>query len=114
MPVARPTSDRVFRLLQGWGVVVALATFATGVLLTTRGADAYLGLVQDPFDRKVFAALCLGLPGCVLGALCALLACRDRAWDGLRLSGATLVCLNLATVAAWGVLYLLKAGAIRF
>ena len=67
-----------------------------------------------PADRKVFAALALGLPGCVCGAGAAWLAGKGRPWDAFRITATTLAALNLATIAAWGLLHLMKSGAIRF
>ncbi|MEY2750132.1 MAG: hypothetical protein RLZZ550_103 [Verrucomicrobiota bacterium] len=114
MSATREPSDRAFRLLQGWGLLVAGLTLATGLWLTVEGAQVFLGAVADPFDRKVFAALNLGIPGCLGGALIAWLAGQGRPWDGFRVAAVVLAALNLATILAWGVLDLVKSGAIRF
>jgi len=110
----RESSDRAFRLLQGFGLLVAGLTLATGIWLTVPGSQVYLGNVSDPFDRKVFAALALGLPGCACGVLTTWLAARGRPWDGFRLTAIALGSLNAATIAAWGIIHLMKSGAIRF
>lgn len=114
MSATHASSDQGFRLLQGWGLGVAVLTLATGIWLTVEGAQVFLGAVADPFDRKVFAALALGLPGCLCGAGTAGLAGKGRPWDAFRVTAAVLATLNLATIAAWGVLHLMKSGAIRF
>jgi uncharacterized membrane protein (DUF441 family) len=108
------SSDRGFRFLQGWGLGVAVLTLATGIWLTVQGGQVFLGAVADPFDRKVFAALNLGIPACLCGALVAWLAGQGRPWDGFRVAAAVLAALNLATILVWGVLDLVKSGAIRF
>ncbi len=114
MSATRESSDRAFRLLQGWGLLVAGLTLVTGIWLTVQGGQVFLGAVADPFDRKVFAALNLGIPACACGAIVAWLAGRGRPWDALRLSATILGALNLATILAWAVLDLVKSGAIRF
>lgn len=114
MSATRASSDRAFRFLQGLGLFVAALTLFTGIWLTMQAAQVYLGALPDPFDRKVFAALALGLPGCVCGAGTAWLAGKGRSWDAFRITATTLATLNLATIAAWAVLHLLKSGAIRF
>lgn len=114
MSATRASSDRAFRFLQGFGLFVAALTLVTGIWLTVQGGQVYVGALPDPFDRKVFAAVALGLPGCVCGAGVAWLAGKGRPWDALRITAMILAALNLATVASWGVLHLLKSGAIRF
>lgn len=114
MSAPRASSDRAFRFLQGFGLFVAALTLVTGIWLTVQGGQVYVGALPDPFDRKVFAALALGLPGCVCGAGAAWLAGKGRPWDAFRITATILAALNLATIAAWGVLHLMKSGAIRF
>ena len=114
MSATHASSDRGFRFLQGFGLFVAALTLVTGIWLTVQGGQVYLGALPDPFDRKVFAALALGLPGCLCGAGTAGLAGKGRPWDAFRVTAAVLATLNLATIAAWGVLHLMKSGAIRF
>ena len=114
MSAPRESSDQAFRLLQGWGLLVAGLTLATGIWLTVQGGQVFLGAVADPFDRKVFAALNLGIPACACGAVIAWLAGQGRPWDGFRFTATGLAALNLATILAWGVLDLVKSGAIRF
>ena len=114
MSATRASSDRAFRFLQGFGLFVAALTLVTGIWLTVQGGQVYVGALPDPFDRKVFAALALGLPGCVCGAGAAWLAGRGRSWDAFRITATGLAALNLAMIGTWGVLHLLKSGAIRF
>ncbi len=114
MSATHASSDRGFRFLQGWGLGVAVLTLATGIWLTVQGGQVFLGAVADPFDRKVFAALNLGIPACLCGALVAWLAGQGRPWDGFRVAAVVLAALNLATTLAWPVLDLVKSGAIRF
>lgn len=114
MSATRASSDRGFRCLQGVGLVVAGLTLVTGIWLTVEGGQVYVGALPDPFDRKVFAALALGLPSCLCGAGAAWLAGRERPWDAFRITATGLAALNLAMIGAWGVLHLLKSGAIRF
>lgn len=110
----RESLDRAFRGLQGFGLLVATVTLATGVWLTVQGGQVYLGAVADPFDRKVFAAQALGLPACACGALIAFLVGRGRPWDTVRTTAAILAAANACNLLAWVVLDLLKSGAIRF
>lgn len=114
MSATRASSDRAFRFLQGLGLFVAALTLFTGIWLTAQAAQVHLGALPDPFDRKVFAALAIGLPGCACGAGAAWLAGRGRSWDAFRITATGLAALNLAMIGTWGVLHLLKSGAIRF
>ncbi len=114
MSATRASSDRAFRFLQGLGLFVAALTLVTGIWLTVQGGQVYVGALPAPFERKVFAAIALGLPGCVCGAGAAWLAGKGRPWDAFRITATTLAALNLATIAAWGLLHLMKSGAIRF
>jgi hypothetical protein len=110
----RESSDRAFRWLQGFGLLVAGLTLVTGVWLTVQGGQVHLGALPDPFDRKVFAAQALGLPATACGVGIALLAGRGRSWDAWRVTAATLALLNAGNLVAWVVLDLLKSGALRF
>jgi hypothetical protein len=56
----------------------------------------------------------MGIPTALCGAVIAGLATMDRGWDFLRIAATTLLVGNLAVPAAWGVLWLLRHGYVRF
>jgi hypothetical protein len=82
--------------------------------MSYKGGQVFLGHVADPYDRVVWVGVGMGIPTALCGAVIAGLATMDRRWDVLRIAATTLLVGNLAIPAAWGVLWLLRHGYVRF
>jgi hypothetical protein len=82
--------------------------------MSYKGGQVFLGHVADPYDRVVWVGVGMGIPTALCGAVIAGLATMDRGWDFLRITATILLVGNLAVPAAWGVLWLLRHGYVRF
>lgn len=102
--------SRAYGVVQAFSLVLAGGALYAASLLTYRGGEVFLGLVQDPYDRVVWLGVGMGIPVALCGAVIAVLASLNRGWDFLRVVAAILLAGNLAVPAAWGFLWLLRKG----
>jgi len=102
--------SRAYGVVQAFSLVLAGGALYAATLLTYRGAEVFLGLVQDPYDRVVWLGVGMGIPVALCGAVIAVQATLNRRWDLLRIAATILLVGNLAVPAAWGVLWLIRHG----
>ena len=102
--------SRAYGVVQAFSLLLSGGALYAASLLSYRGGEVYLGLVQDPYDRVVWLGVGMGIPIALCGAVIAVQATLNRGWDFLRIVATTLLVGNLAVPAAWGVLWLLRKG----
>ena len=102
--------SRAYGVVQAFSLLLAGGALYAATLLTYRGGQVFLGLVQDPYDRVVWLGVAMGIPVALCGAVIAVLATLNRPWDLLRIAATALLMGNLAVPAAWGVLWLIRQG----
>ena len=102
--------SRAYGVVQAFSLLLAGGALYAAGLLSYRGGEVYLGLVQDPYDRVVWLGVAMGIPIALCGAVIAVQATLNRGWDHLRIAATILLVGNLAVPAAWGVLWLLRQG----
>jgi hypothetical protein len=102
--------SRAYGVVQAFSLLLAGGALYAATVLSYRGAEVFLGLVQDPYDRVVWLGVGMGIPIALCGAVIAGMATLNRGWDLLRITATTLLVGNLAVPAAWGVLWLLRRG----
>ena len=100
--------SRAYGVVQAFSLVLAGGALYAATLLTYRGAEVFLGLVQDPYDRVVWLGVGMGIPVALCGAVIAAQATLNRPWGLLRIAATVLLVGNLAVPAAWGVLWLIR------
>lgn len=106
--------SRAYGVVQAFSLVLAVGALYAATVLTYRGAQVFLGLVPDPYDRVVWLGVGMGIPVAFCGAVIAFLAGMDRPWGPLRGAATLLLVGNLAVPAAWGVLWLIRHGYVSF
>ncbi|MEO0039701.1 MAG: hypothetical protein RIS38_649 [Verrucomicrobiota bacterium] len=99
---------RAYGVVQAFSLILAAGALYAATLLTHRGAEVFLGLVKDPYDRVVWLGVGMGIPIALCGAVIAVLASLNRGWDFLRIVATLLLVGNLAIPAAWGVLWIIR------
>ncbi len=102
--------SRAYGVVQAFSLVLAGGALYAASLLTYRGGEVFLGLVQDPYDRVVWLGVGMGIPVALCGAVIAVLASLNRGWDFLRVVATILLAGNLAIPAVWAGLWLLRKG----
>ena len=102
--------SRAYGVVQAFSLLLAGGALYAATLLTYRGGEVFLGLVQDPYDRVVWLGVGMGIPVALCGAVIAVQATLNRRWDLLRIAATALLVGNLAVPAAWGVLWLIRRG----
>ena len=100
--------SRAYGVVQAFSLVLAGGALYAATLLSYRGGEVFLGLVQDPYDRVVWLGVGMGIPVALCGAVIAVQATLNRRWDLLRIVATVLLVGNLAIPAAWGVLWLIR------
>lgn len=100
--------SHAYGVVQAFSLLLSGGALYAATLLTYRGAEVFLGLVADPYDRVVWLGVGMGIPVALCGAVIAVLATLNRRWDFLRIAAAVLLVGNLAVPAAWGVLWLIR------
>ena len=100
--------SRAYGVVQAFSLLLSAGALYAATLLTYRGAEVFLGLVQDPYDRVVWLGVGMGIPIALCGAVIAVQATLNRRWDLLRIVATFLLVGNLAIPAAWGVLWLIR------
>jgi hypothetical protein len=102
--------SRAYGVVQAFSLLLAGGALYAASILSYRGGQVFLGLVQDPYDRVVWLGVGMGIPIALGGAVISAMATMNRGWDLLRLAATALLVGNLAVPAAWGVLWLLRRG----
>lgn len=102
--------SRAYGVVQAFSLLLSGGALYAAGLLSYRGGEVFLGLVQDPYDRVVWLGVAMGIPIALCGAIIAGMATMNRGWGLLRIAATTLLVGNLAVPAAWGVLWLLRKG----
>ena len=102
--------SRAYGVVQAFSLLLAGGALYAASILSYRGGQVFLGLVQDPYDRVVWLGVGMGIPIALCGAVISAMATMNRGWDLLRLAATALLVGNLAVPAAWGVLWLLRRG----
>jgi hypothetical protein len=100
--------SRAYGVVQAFSLLLAGGALYASTLLTHRGAEVFLGLVKDPYDRVVWLGVGMGIPIALCGAVIAGMATLERRWDFLRIVATLLLVGNLAIPAAWGVLWIIR------
>jgi len=100
--------SRAYGVVQAFSLLLSGGALYAATLLTYRGAEVFLGLVLDPYDRVVWLGVGMGIPVALCGAVIAVQATLNRRWDLLRIVATVLLVGNLAVPAAWGVLWLIR------
>jgi len=100
--------SRAYGVVQAFSLLLSGGALYAATLLTYRGAEVFLGLVLDPYDRVVWLGVGMGIPVGLCGAVIAVQATLNRRWDLLRIVATVLLVGNLAVPAAWGVLWLIR------
>jgi hypothetical protein len=100
--------SRAYGVVQAFSLLLSGGALYAATLLTYRGAEVFLGLVQDPYDRVVWLGVGMGIPVALCGAVIAVQATLNRRWDLLRIVATVLLVGNLAVPAAWGGLWLIR------
>ena len=100
--------SRAYGVVQAFSLILAGGALYAATLLSYRGGEDFLGLVQDPYDRVVWLGVGMGIPVALCGAVIAVQAPLNRRWDLLRIVATVLLVGNLAIPAAWGVLWLIR------
>ena len=100
--------SRAYGVVQAFSLLLAGGALYAATLLTYRGGEVFLGLVQDPYDRVVWLGVGMGIPIALCGAVIAAMATMNRGWDLLRLVATALLVGNLAVPAAWAVLWAIR------
>jgi hypothetical protein len=100
--------SRAYGVVQAFSLLLAGGALYAATLLTHRGAEVFLGLVKDPYDRVVWLGVGMGIPIALCGAVIAGMATLERRWDFLRIVATLLLVGNLAIPAAWGVLWIIR------
>jgi hypothetical protein len=100
--------SRAYGVVQAFSLLLSGGALYAATLLTYRGAEVFLGLVADPYDRVVWLGVGMGIPVALCGAVIAVQATLNRAWGLLRIAATILLVGNLAIPAAWGVLWLIR------
>ena len=106
--------SRSYGVVQAFSLLLAGGALYAAALMSHKGGQVFLGHVADPYDRVVWVGIGMGIPTALCGAVIAGLATLDRGWDLLRIAATALLVGNLAVPAAWGVLWLLRHGYVRF
>lgn len=101
--------SRAYGVVQAFSLLLSAGALYAACLMSYRGGEVFLGLVQDPYDRVVWVGVGIGIPTALCGAVIAVLASLERRWDTLRIVATALLVGNLAIPAAWGVLWLLRS-----
>jgi hypothetical protein len=102
--------SRAYGVVQAFSLLLSAGTLYAATLLSYRGGEVFLGLVQDPYDRVVWLGVGMGIPIALCGAVIAVQATLNRPWGLLRIAATLLLVGNLAVPAAWGVLWLMRHG----
>ena len=100
--------SRAYGVVQAFSLVLAGGALYAASLLTYRGGEVFLGLVQDPYDRVVWLGVGMGIPVALCGAVIAAMSTLNRGWDLLRIVATLLLVGNLAIPAVWAGLGLLR------
>jgi len=100
--------SRAYGVVQAFSLPLSGGALYAATLLTYRGAEVFLGLVPDPYDRVVWLGVGMGIPVALCGAVIAVLSTMNRRWDFLRVAATILLIGNLAIPAAWGVLWIIR------
>ena len=100
--------SRAYGVVQAFSLLLSGGALYVATLLSYRGGEVFLGLVQDPYDRVVWLGVAMGIPIALCGAVIAVMATMNRGWDFLRITATLLLVGNLAVPAAWFVLWLLR------
>jgi hypothetical protein len=100
--------SRAYGVVQTFSLLLSAGALYAATLLSYRGGEVFLGLVQDPYDRVVWLGVGMGIPVALCGAVIAVQATLNRRWDLLRIVATVLLVGNLAIPAAWGVLWLMR------
>ena len=106
--------SRAYGVVQVFSLFLSAGALYAAILMSYKGGQVFLGHVADPYDRVVWVGVGIGIPTALCGAVIAYLAAMDRPWGALRVAATTLLVGNLAVPAAWGVLWLLRHGYVRF
>ena len=115
MPTELTEDDsRAYGVVQAFSLLLAGGALYAAALMSYQGGQVFLGHVADPYDRVVWVGVGMGIPTALCGAVISYLAALDRGWDLLRVAATALLVGNLAVPAAWGVLWLLRHGHVRF
>ena len=102
--------SRAYGVVQAFSLLLSAGALYAATLLSYRGGEVFLGLVQDPYDRVVWLGVGMGIPIALCGAVIAVQATLNRPWGLLRTAATLLLVGNLAVPAAWGVLWLMRHG----
>ena len=102
--------SRAYGVVQAFSLLLSAGALTAAAILSYRGGEVFLGLVQDPYDRVVWLGVGMGIPAALCGAAIAAMATLNRGWDLLRIAATALLAGNLAVPLAWGVLWLLRKG----
>ena len=100
--------SHAYGVVQAFSLLLSGGALYAATLLTYRGAEVFLGLVPDPYDRVVWLGVGMGIPVALCGAVIAVLATLNRGWDFLRVVATLLLVGNFAIPAAWGVLWIIR------
>lgn len=100
--------SRAYGVVQALSLLLSAGALYAATLLSYRGGEVFLGLVQDPYDRVVWLGVGMGIPIALCGAVIAVQATLNRRWDLLRIVATVLLVGNLAIPGAWGVLWLMR------
>ena len=111
MPTELTEDDsRAYGVVQAFSLLLSAGALYAATVLSYRGGEVFLGLVQDPYDRVVWLGVGMGIPVALCGAVIAAMATMNRGWGFLRATATALLVGNLAVPAAWGVLWLIRRG----
>jgi hypothetical protein len=100
--------SHAYGVVQAFSLLLSGGALYAATLLTYRGAEVFLGLVPDPYDRVVWLGVGMGIPVALCGAVIAVQATLNRPWGLIRIAATILLVGNLAVPAAWGVLWLIR------
>jgi hypothetical protein len=100
--------SRAYGVVQAFSLLLSGGALYAATLLTYRGAEVFLGLVADPYDRVVWLGVGMGIPVALCGAVIAVQATLNHPWGLLRIAATILLVGNLAIPSAWGVLWLIR------
>jgi len=100
--------SRAYGVVQAFSLLLSAGALYAAAILSYRGGEVFLGLVQDPYDRVVWLGVGMGIPIALCGAIIAGMATMNRGWGLLRIAATALLVGNLAVPAAWGVLWFIR------
>jgi hypothetical protein len=105
---------QAYAVVQACSLLLAAGALYAATLMSYKGAQVFLGLVQDPYDRVVWIGVGVGNATALCGATISYLAGMERPWGLLRGAATVLLIGNLGVPATWGVLWLMRQGYLSF